>query len=48
MRIIGSFNNGAAFGLIIFEAEALGLPAYKKGIDFPNPNYVALARAYSI
>ena len=37
--------NNAAFGLITLEAEALGLPAYKKGIEFPNPDYVALARA---
>ena len=37
--------NNAAFGLIYLEAEALGLPAYKKGIEFPNPDYVALARA---
>jgi pyruvate dehydrogenase (quinone) len=37
--------NNAAFGLITFEAEALGLPAYKKGIEFPNPDYVAFARA---
>jgi pyruvate dehydrogenase (quinone) len=27
------------------EAEALGLPAWKEAIDFPNPDYVALARA---
>jgi pyruvate dehydrogenase (quinone) len=38
------YNNGA-FGLIFLEAEALGLPAYRKGIEFPNPDYVALARA---
>jgi pyruvate dehydrogenase (quinone) len=37
--------NNAAFGLIYLEAEALGLPAYKPGIEFPNPDYVALARA---
>lgn len=38
------YDNGA-FGLITLEAEALGLPAFKKAIDFPNPDYVALARA---
>jgi thiamine pyrophosphate-dependent acetolactate synthase large subunit-like protein len=38
------YNNGA-FGLIVLEAEALGLAAYRKGIEFPNPDYVALARA---
>jgi pyruvate dehydrogenase (quinone) len=37
--------NNSAFGLITLEAEALGLPAYKKGIEFPNPDYVALAKA---
>jgi pyruvate dehydrogenase (quinone) len=38
------YNNGA-FGLIRLEAEGLGLPAYEKGIEFPNPDYVALAGA---
>src|SRR5271166_1093077 len=37
--------NNSAFGLITLEAEGLGLPAWKKNIDFPNPDYVALARA---
>ena len=38
--------NNSSFGLITLEAEAkLGLPAYKQGIDFTNPDYVALARA---
>jgi pyruvate dehydrogenase (quinone) len=37
--------NNSAFGLITLEAEAIGVPAYKQGIDFPNPDYVALARA---
>jgi pyruvate dehydrogenase (quinone) len=37
--------NNSAFGLISFEAESIGLPAYKKGIEFPNPDYVALAHA---
>ena len=37
--------NNSAFGLISFEAESIGLPAYKKGIEFPNPDYVALAQA---
>jgi pyruvate dehydrogenase (quinone) len=27
------------------EAEAIGVPAWKNAIDFPNPDYVALARA---
>jgi pyruvate dehydrogenase (quinone) len=37
--------NNSAFALITLEAEALGVPAYKQGIDFPNPDYVALAHA---
>jgi pyruvate dehydrogenase (quinone) len=37
--------NNSAFGLITLEAESIGLPPYKKGIDFPNPDYAALARA---
>jgi pyruvate dehydrogenase (quinone) len=37
--------NNSAFGLIPLEAEAIGVPAWKQGIDFPNPDYVALARA---
>src|SRR5580692_5439199 len=38
------FNN-SAFGLITFEAESIGLPPFKQGIEFPNPDYAALARA---
>ena len=37
--------NNSALGLIVLEAEAMGVPAWKKAIDFPNPDYVALARA---
>ena len=36
--------DNSAFGLITLEAEALGLPAWKKAIDFPNPDFAALAR----
>jgi CheY-like chemotaxis protein len=35
----------SAFGLITLEAESIGLPAYREGIEFPNPDYVALANA---
>jgi pyruvate dehydrogenase (quinone) len=38
------YDNGA-FGLITLEGEALGLPAFREAIEFPNPDYVALARA---
>jgi pyruvate dehydrogenase (quinone) len=37
--------NNSAFGLILLEAEGVGLPAYKEGIEFPNPDFSALARA---
>jgi len=37
--------NNSAFGLIVLEAEAIGVPAWKQAIDFPNPDYAALARA---
>jgi pyruvate dehydrogenase (quinone) len=37
--------NNSAFGLISLEAESVGLPAYKEGIEFPNPDFAALARA---
>ena len=37
--------NNSEFGLITLEAESIGLPAYKPGISFPNPDYSALARA---
>jgi thiamine pyrophosphate-dependent acetolactate synthase large subunit-like protein len=37
--------NNSALGLITLEAESIGLPAWKQAIDFPNPDYVTLARA---
>ncbi len=37
--------NNSAFGLISFEAESVGLPPYMEGIEFPNPDFAALARA---
>jgi len=37
--------NNSSFGLIPLEAEAVGLPACRKGIEFPNPDFPALARA---
>ena len=37
--------NNSAFGLITLEAESIGVPAYKRGIEFPNPDYAALAHA---
>jgi pyruvate dehydrogenase (quinone) len=38
------FNN-SAFGLITLEAESVGLPPFRGGIEFPNPDFAALARA---
>jgi pyruvate dehydrogenase (quinone) len=37
--------NNSAFGLITLEAESIGVPAYKEGIEFPNPDFASLARA---
>jgi len=37
--------NNSSFGLIPLEAESIGLPAYRQGIEFPNPDFCALARA---
>src|SRR5246500_2373385 len=37
--------NNSALGLITLEAEGMGMPAWKKAIDFPNPDYATLARA---
>jgi pyruvate dehydrogenase (quinone) len=37
--------NNSAFGLIPLEAEAEGLPAFREAIQFPNPDFSALARA---
>jgi pyruvate dehydrogenase (quinone) len=36
--------DNSSLGLIRFEAESMGLPAWK-AMDFPNPDYVTLARA---
>ena len=36
--------NNSSLGLIRLEAEGMGLPAWK-AMDFPNPDYVALAQA---
>jgi pyruvate dehydrogenase (quinone) len=36
--------NNSAFGLITLESEAIGVPAWKKAIDFRNPDFAALAR----
>jgi pyruvate dehydrogenase (quinone) len=37
--------NNSSFGLITLEAEGIGVPAYRKGIEFPNPDFCALAPA---
>ena len=37
--------NNSAFGLIRLEAESIGLPAYREGIEFPNPDFAAFAKA---
>ena len=37
--------NNSRLGLIFLEAESIGLPAFKEAIEFPNPDFTALARA---
>lgn len=37
--------NNSAFGLIRLEAETLGLNPFESAIEFPNPDFVAIARA---
>jgi thiamine pyrophosphate-dependent acetolactate synthase large subunit-like protein len=38
------FNN-SALGLITLEAESVGIVPFRKAIEFPNPDFAALARA---
>lgn len=38
-------STAQAPAVIALEAEQLGIPAYYKAFDFPNPDYVALAHA---
>ncbi len=37
--------NNSALGLITLEAESVGLVPFKEAIEFPNPDFAALARA---
>jgi pyruvate dehydrogenase (quinone) len=37
--------NNSSFGLITLESEGIGVPAYREAIEFPNPDFGALARA---
>ncbi|MDB5582335.1 MAG: pyruvate dehydrogenase [Bradyrhizobium sp.] len=37
--------NNAALGLITLEAESVGIAPFREAIEYPNPDYVALARA---
>jgi len=37
--------NNSSLGLIFLEAEGIGLPAFREAIEFPNPDFAALARA---
>jgi pyruvate dehydrogenase (quinone) len=38
------FNN-SALGLIKLEAESVGVIPFREAIEFPNPDFAALARA---
>jgi pyruvate dehydrogenase (quinone) len=37
--------NNSALGLITLEAESAGLAPFREAIEFPNPDFAALARA---
>jgi len=37
--------NNSSLGLIYLEAESIGLPPFREAIEFPNPDFAALARA---
>jgi pyruvate dehydrogenase (quinone) len=37
--------NNSALGLITLEAESVGIVPFREAIDFPNPDFAALARA---
>jgi pyruvate dehydrogenase (quinone) len=37
--------NNSSLGLIYLEAEGVGLPPFREAIEFPNPDFTALARA---
>jgi thiamine pyrophosphate-dependent acetolactate synthase large subunit-like protein len=37
--------NNSALGLIVLEAEGIGLPPFREAIQFPNPDFVAFARS---
>src|SRR5215470_16593608 len=37
--------NNSSLGLIFLEAEGVGLPPFREAIEFPNPDFPALARA---
>jgi pyruvate dehydrogenase (quinone) len=39
------FNN-SALGLITLEAESVGIIPFREAIEFPNPDFAALARAF--
>src|ERR1700719_2896128 len=37
--------NNSCFGLITLEAESVGLPRFREGVEFPNPDFVGFAAA---
>jgi pyruvate dehydrogenase (quinone) len=37
--------NNSSLGLIVLEAEGIGLPPFREAIEFPNPDFVEFARA---
>src|ERR1700726_1452200 len=45
LPVKGVIYNNSAFGLITLEAESVGLAPFREGIEFPNPDFAAFARA---
>jgi pyruvate dehydrogenase (quinone) len=37
--------NNSSLGLIVLEAEGVGLPPFREAIEFPNPDFATFARA---
>src|SRR5262249_42348165 len=37
--------NNSSLGLIVLEAESIALPPFREAIEFPNPDFSALAHA---
>src|SRR4051812_43630231 len=45
LRVKVVLYNNSALGLITLEAESIGIVPFREAIEFPNPDFAALARA---